>query len=77
MTQRPVIARTNSGPINPSPTQLAKLRSELNIVERNAAVMSEMLGALSPEQEENGDMQLFQVEANIVKSSIYPIERTI
>ena len=57
----PAVQRTNSGPTSPTPTQLAKLRGDLNIVEENVRVMSEMLTALSPEQEESDDMNLLKV----------------
>ncbi|XP_065066103.1 target of Myb1 membrane trafficking protein-like [Rhopilema esculentum] len=56
----PAVQRTNSGPTSPTPTQLAKLRGDLNTVEENVRVMSEMLTALSPEQEESDDMNLLK-----------------
>lgn len=51
-----------AGPINPTPEQLAKLRSELDIVQGNVQVMSEMLTELTPGQEEAGDLELLQVK---------------
>ena len=50
-----------SGPINPSPEQLSKLRSELDIVEGNVRVLSEMLTELQPGQEEPNDYKLLVV----------------
>lgn len=56
--QQPV---TMTGPVNPTPEQLAKLRSELDIVQGNVQVMSEMLTEMTPGQEEAGDLELLQV----------------
>lgn len=50
-----------SGPINPTPEQMAKMRSELDIVEGNVRVLSEMLSELQPGQEEPNDYQLLVV----------------
>ena len=47
--------------INPSPEQLSKLRSELDIVEGNVRVLSEMLTELQPGQEEPNDYKLLVV----------------
>ncbi|KXJ15092.1 TOM1-like protein 2, partial [Exaiptasia diaphana] len=55
--QQPV---TMTGPVNPTPEQLAKLRSELDIVQGNVQVMSEMLTEMTPGQEEAGDLELLQ-----------------
>eukprot|EP00794_Sanderia_malayensis_P008823 gene8823-9768_t len=54
------VQRTNSGggPINPTPTALAKLRSELNIVEENCRVMNEMLSTLDPHAGKTDDTNL-------------------
>ncbi|XP_031571945.1 TOM1-like protein 2 isoform X2 [Actinia tenebrosa] len=49
-----------TGPINPTPEQLAKLRSDLDIVQGNVQVMSEMLTEMTPGQEEAGDLELLQ-----------------
>ncbi|KAK3740677.1 hypothetical protein QZH41_019048 [Actinostola sp. cb2023] len=56
--QQPPIAMT--GPVIPTPEQLAKLRSELDIVQGNVQVMSEMLTQMTPGQEEAGDLELLQ-----------------
>ena len=62
-----------SGPINPSPEQLSKLRSELDIVEGNVRVLSEMLTELQPGQEEPNDYKLLVVRDLVlmIKNSIY------
>ena len=52
-----------SGPINPSPEQMAKLRSELDIVEGNVRVLNEMLSELQPGEENPDDYELL-VELN-------------
>ena len=59
-----------SGPVVPTPEQLGKIRSELDIVHGNITVMSEMLTEMTPGQEEAGDLQLLQV-----KVSFLPISR--
>ena len=51
-----------SGPVVPTPEQLGKIRSELDIVNGNVNVMSEMLTEMTPGQEEAGDLQLLQVQ---------------
>ncbi|XP_073247471.1 TOM1-like protein 2 [Porites lutea] len=48
------------GPVVPTPEQLGKIRSELDIVHGNISVMSEMLTEMTPGQEEPGDLQLLQ-----------------
>ncbi|XP_068672676.1 TOM1-like protein 2 isoform X2 [Montipora capricornis] len=48
------------GPVVPTPEQMGKIRSELDIVHGNIAVMSEMLTEMTPGQEEAGDLQLLQ-----------------
>ena len=50
-----------SGPVVPTPEQLGKIRSEIDIVNGNINVMSEMLTEMTPGQEEAGDLQLLQV----------------
>eukprot|EP00111_Clytia_hemisphaerica_P015839 TCONS_00046788-protein len=59
----PVHSPANNGPINPSPEQMAKLRSELDIVEGNVRVLNEMLSELQPGKENSGDYELL-VELN-------------
>uniref|UniRef100_S4RJW0 Target of myb1 membrane trafficking protein n=1 Tax=Petromyzon marinus TaxID=7757 RepID=S4RJW0_PETMA len=53
-------ASVAAGPISPTPEQVAKLRSELDIVECNVKVMSQMLTELVPGQVEASDLQLLQ-----------------
>ncbi|KAM9837770.1 TOM1-like protein 2 [Aulostomus maculatus] len=49
-----------SGSINPTPEQICRLRSELDIVRGNTKVMSEMLTEMVPGQEEASDYELLQ-----------------
>ncbi|XP_057201516.1 TOM1-like protein 2 isoform X2 [Triplophysa rosa] len=51
---------TVSGPITANPEQIARLRSELDIVRGNIKVMSEMLTEMVPRQEEASDLELLQ-----------------
>ncbi|KAH8270554.1 hypothetical protein KR018_011536, partial [Drosophila ironensis] len=51
-------APTSSGPLNLTPEQVAKLRSELEIVSNNMAILSEMLSVLKPGQESPDDYAL-------------------
>ena len=60
------------GPVVPSPEQLGKIRSELDIVHGNISVMSEMLTEMTPGQEEPGDLQLLQVKIIIVHVPCVP-----
>ncbi|XP_032358665.1 TOM1-like protein 2 isoform X2 [Etheostoma spectabile] len=49
-----------SGSINPTPEQISRLRSELDIVRGNTKVMSEMLTEMVPGQEDASDFELLQ-----------------
>ncbi|KAK3520377.1 hypothetical protein QTP70_024050 [Hemibagrus guttatus] len=49
-----------AGPITPNPEQIARLRSELDIVRGNCKVMSEMLTEMVPGQEDASDLELLQ-----------------
>ncbi|XP_030629478.1 TOM1-like protein 2 isoform X2 [Chanos chanos] len=49
-----------TGPINPNPEQICRLRSELDIVRGNTKVMSEMLAEMAPGQEDPSDYELLQ-----------------
>ena len=59
---QPVMA---TGPVNLTPEQLAKLRSELDIVQQNCKVFGEMLTEMSPGQDNNGDLELLQVSQSL------------
>ncbi|XP_051571592.1 TOM1-like protein 2 isoform X3 [Myxocyprinus asiaticus] len=48
------------GPITANPEQIARLRSELDIVRGNIKVMSEMLTEMVPGQEDTSDLELLQ-----------------
>ncbi|XP_074082893.1 target of Myb1 membrane trafficking protein isoform X2 [Macrotis lagotis] len=47
-------------PVTPTPEQIGKLRSELEVVNGNVKVMSEMLTELVPGQAESSDLELLQ-----------------
>ncbi|CAJ1080702.1 TOM1-like protein 2 isoform X2 [Xyrichtys novacula] len=49
-----------AGAINPTPEQICRLRSELDIVRGNTKVMSEMLTEMVPGQEDASDYELLQ-----------------
>ncbi|XP_066489439.1 target of Myb1 membrane trafficking protein isoform X2 [Tiliqua scincoides] len=51
---------TADAPIAPAPEQIGKLRSELEVVNGNVKVMSEMLTELVPGQAEASDLELLQ-----------------
>ncbi|XP_069501818.1 TOM1-like protein 2 isoform X7 [Ambystoma mexicanum] len=51
---------TVGGPITANPEQLARLRSELDVVRGNTKVMSEMLTEMVPGQEDSSDLELLQ-----------------
>ncbi|KAM6292874.1 target of Myb1 membrane trafficking protein isoform 4-T4 [Porphyrio hochstetteri] len=50
----------SDAPITPTPEQIGKLRSELEVVNGNMKVMSEMLTELVPSQAEPSDLELLQ-----------------
>ncbi|XP_057681913.1 TOM1-like protein 2 isoform X2 [Corythoichthys intestinalis] len=49
-----------SGAVNPTPEQICRLRSELDVVRGNTKVMSEMLTEMVPGQEDTSDYELLQ-----------------
>ncbi|XP_048762408.1 TOM1-like protein 2 isoform X2 [Ostrea edulis] len=49
-----------AGPINPSADQMTKLKTELNVVQGNIRIMSEMLTELSPTNIDPSDLELLQ-----------------
>jgi len=49
-----------SGPVAPTPDQMAKLRSELDIVNGNIIVMGDMLNEMVPGEEDVADLELLQ-----------------
>jgi len=49
-----------SGPVMPTPEQMAKLRSELDIVNGNIRVMGDMLSEMMPGEEDPADLELLQ-----------------
>lgn len=50
-----------TGPVTLTPDQLAKLKTELDVVQQNCKVFSEMLTEMTPCQEEVSDLELLQV----------------
>ncbi|EDM04638.1 target of myb1-like 2 (chicken) (predicted), isoform CRA_c [Rattus norvegicus] len=57
--QAPALSVT--GPITANSEQIARLRSELDIVRGNTKVMSEMLTEMVPGQEDSSDLELLQL----------------
>ncbi|XP_037648406.1 TOM1-like protein 2 isoform X6 [Sebastes umbrosus] len=55
-TQAPIVP----SPITATPEQIARLRSELDVVRGNTKVMSEMLTEMVPGQEDASDLELLQ-----------------
>ncbi|XP_075012463.1 target of Myb1 membrane trafficking protein isoform X4 [Calonectris borealis] len=51
---------SSDAPVTPTPEQIGKLRSELEVVNGNMKVMSEMLTELVPSQAEPSDLELLQ-----------------
>ena len=58
---QPVVPPVSGVPVVPTQEQLAKLRSELDVVQGNVRVMSEMLTELSPGNCDSSDLELLQV----------------
>lgn len=56
-------------PVVPTQEQLAKLRSELDVVQGNVRVMSEMLTELSPSSVDSSDLELLQVRIQVYDCS--------
>ncbi|KAL4241141.1 TOM1-like protein 2 [Mactra antiquata] len=56
----PVVGRPSGVPVVPTQEQLAKLRSELDVVQGNVRVMSEMLTELTPSNVDTSDLELLQ-----------------
>lgn len=52
------------------PQQIARLRSELDIVRGNTKVMSEMLTELVPGQEDSSDLELLQVRGTLSSGAL-------
>ncbi|XP_072890088.1 target of Myb1 membrane trafficking protein isoform X2 [Hemitrygon akajei] len=60
VSEQPIPVASTEGAITPSLEQVAKLRSELDIVNGNVKVMSEMLTEMVPGQEDPSDLELLQ-----------------
>uniref|UniRef100_UPI00398F18AF TOM1-like protein 2 isoform X2 n=1 Tax=Pristiophorus japonicus TaxID=55135 RepID=UPI00398F18AF len=60
VSEQPIPAVATEGAITPSLEQVAKLRSELDVVNGNVKVMSEMLTEMVPGQEDSSDLELLQ-----------------
>ncbi|XP_077476132.1 TOM1-like protein 2 isoform X2 [Stigmatopora argus] len=59
-TNSPANQVSPQGPITATPEQVARLRSELDVVRGNVKVLSEMLTELVPGQEARSDLELLQ-----------------
>ena len=53
------------GPVAPTQDMLAKLKSELDVVQGNVRVMSEMLTELTPSDVDSSDLELLQVGSGL------------
>uniref|UniRef100_A0A8C5QN11 Target of myb1 membrane trafficking protein n=1 Tax=Leptobrachium leishanense TaxID=445787 RepID=A0A8C5QN11_9ANUR len=62
------VPASGDSPMAPTPEQLAKLRSELEVVNGNVKVMSEMLTELTPQTAKPSDMELLQELKNTCRS---------
>lgn len=51
----------DSGPVSLTAEQMAKLRSDLDILQTNMTVFGEMINEMSPGNEHPSDLELFQV----------------
>ncbi|XP_078286791.1 TOM1-like protein 2 isoform X2 [Rhinoraja longicauda] len=60
VSEQPIPVAASEGGITPSLEQVAKLRSELDVVNGNVKVMSEMLTEMVPGQEDPSDLELLQ-----------------
>ena len=60
----PTQHHAQTGPVMLAPEQLAKLKSELDIVQQNVNVFSEMLTEIIPGQEHPNDLELLQVRTS-------------
>ncbi|XP_043535884.1 target of Myb protein 1 isoform X4 [Chiloscyllium plagiosum] len=60
VSEQPIPVVSTEGGITPSLEQVAKLRSELDVVNGNVKVMSEMLTEMVPGQEDSSDLELLQ-----------------
>ncbi|XP_051898815.1 target of Myb protein 1 [Pristis pectinata] len=60
VSEQPIPVASSEGAITPSLEQVAKLRSELDVVNGNVKVMSEMLTEMVPGQEDSSDLELLQ-----------------
>ncbi|XP_007908463.1 TOM1-like protein 2 isoform X2 [Callorhinchus milii] len=59
-SELPIPGASADGAITPSLEQIAKLRGELDVVNGNVKVMSEMLTEMVPGQEDSSDLELLQ-----------------
>lgn len=57
----PLSTTVGEGALRLNPEQLAKLRSELDIVQENMTILNEMLTELVPGQEHPSDLELLSV----------------
>ena len=62
-TIQPPASHRTTGPRTLTPEKLAKLRSQLDVVQGNVQVMSEMLIAVTPGEENPDDRSLLKVIA--------------
>ena len=63
---QPPTQNTQMGPTVLTSDQLGKLQSELDVVQGNMVVLSEMLSELSPGKEHPSDLELLQVSLTVV-----------
>eukprot|EP00069_Balaena_mysticetus_P007706 bmy_19338T0 len=63
-------ALSAAGPITANSEQIARLRSELDVVRGNTKVMSEMLTEMVPGQEDSSDLELLQVLSEVTEDNL-------
>ena len=64
------MVRPPTGAVVPTQEMLAKLKSELDVVQGNVRVMSEMLTELTPSDVDSSDLELLQVSMLVIDKAV-------